>query len=93
MQTVLEPSRGTPIIGEHDAVVVGGGIAGVFAAVVAARQGAKTLLLERGGFLGGHLSEQLLEHSAGFFDARRSQIASGIPPKIADRPCAIEACT
>ncbi len=37
----------------YDVLVAGGGVAGVAAAVSAARQGAKTLLVERYGFLGG----------------------------------------
>lgn len=37
----------------YDVLVAGGGVAGVAAAVSAARQGAKTLLIERYGFLGG----------------------------------------
>lgn len=36
-----------------DVVVAGGGISGVMAAVAAAREGCKTLLIERGGALGG----------------------------------------
>ena len=42
-----------PITGEFDVIVAGGGTAGVVAAVSAARLGAKTLLLERNGYLGG----------------------------------------
>ena len=37
----------------YDVVVAGGGAAGIAAAVAAARTGARTLLLERYGFLGG----------------------------------------
>ena len=39
--------------GRYDVVVAGGGAAGIAAAVSSARLGAKTLLIERYGFLGG----------------------------------------
>jgi FAD dependent oxidoreductase len=51
--TITEPSRTTPVYGEFDVVVVGGGPAGIMAASAAARAGQSTLLIERYGFLGG----------------------------------------
>lgn len=48
-----EPARELSVMGEWEVVVCGGGAAGCAAAVAAARQGAKTLLLERDGHLGG----------------------------------------
>ncbi|MGH3290887.1 MAG: FAD-dependent oxidoreductase [Trebonia sp.] len=51
--TMTEPSRQTPVYGEFDVVVVGGGPAGIMAASSAARAGCSTLLIERYGFLGG----------------------------------------
>src|SRR3954469_8088933 len=51
--TFTEPARQTPVWGEYEVVVLGGGPAGIAAAVAAARAGRKTLLVERYGFLGG----------------------------------------
>jgi Dehydrogenases (flavoproteins) len=51
--TIIEPSRRTPVYGEFDVVVVGGGPAGIMAAASAARTGRSVILLERYGFLGG----------------------------------------
>ncbi|MBR5383628.1 MAG: FAD-dependent oxidoreductase [Clostridia bacterium] len=45
--------KNVPIIGSYDVVVCGGGPAGFIAAITAAREGAKTALIERFGFLGG----------------------------------------
>ncbi|AEG92884.1 FAD-dependent oxidoreductase [Ramlibacter tataouinensis] len=50
---LTEPSRQTPVLGEWDVVVLGGGPAGMAAAVAAAHAGRSTLLIERYGFLGG----------------------------------------
>jgi hypothetical protein len=50
---VIEPQRRTPLFGEFEVVVLGGGPAGIAAAAAAARAGSSTLLVERYGFLGG----------------------------------------
>ncbi|MEA2829458.1 MAG: hypothetical protein QOF22_206, partial [Bradyrhizobium sp.] len=50
---IAEPQRHTPIFGEYDVIVLGGGPAGLVAAAVAGRAGHKVLLVERYGFLGG----------------------------------------
>ncbi|WLA53085.1 MULTISPECIES: FAD-dependent oxidoreductase [Bradyrhizobium] len=51
--TIEEPARQVPVYGEYDVVVLGGGPAGIAAAVGAACAGRRTLLIERYGFLGG----------------------------------------
>src|SRR4030088_3548348 len=51
--TIEEPARRVPLYGEYEVAVLGGGPAGIAAAVAAARAGRRTLLIERYGFLGG----------------------------------------
>jgi FAD dependent oxidoreductase len=52
-KTIFEPARQVPLYGEYEVAVLGGGPAGIAAAVAAARAGRRTLLIERYGFLGG----------------------------------------
>jgi hypothetical protein len=51
--SIEEPARQVPLYGEYEVVILGGGPAGIAAAVAAARAGRRTLLIERYGFLGG----------------------------------------
>lgn len=60
-----------------DVVVVGGGTAGTIAAIQAGRAGAKTLLIERSGYLGGMTTVGGVCFP-GLFDAWGKQIIAGI---------------
>lgn len=68
MRTITEPAREIPVVAEADVVVCGGGPGGFPAAIAAARHGAKTVLIERWGFLGGlataGLVAPILAHTA-----------------------------
>lgn len=48
------------VLGRYDVIVVGGGTAGSMAAIAAGRMGAKTLLIEQYGFLGGSATAALV---------------------------------
>jgi hypothetical protein len=60
--TIHEPAREIPVLGAYDVVVCGGGAAGCAAAIAAARHGAKCLLVEKDGYLGGATVSQLVGH-------------------------------
>ena len=60
-EMITEPERKIPVLMKADVVVVGGGPAGIAASVGAARTGAKTILVEQYGCLGGLISISSME--------------------------------
>lgn len=65
MNTYLEEARQLPITNEVDVIVVGGGPAGIGAALSSARLGMKTLLVEQAGDVGGVATTGLMSHWTG----------------------------
>jgi hypothetical protein len=69
---------------EFDVLVVGGGNAGCAAALAAARHGARTLLVERYGFLGGTATAAMVGPWMTFHSGRE-RIVGGIAQEIVER--------
>ena len=86
----LEPGRKLPVK-RFDVVVAGGGTAGLFAAIAAARLGARTLLVESKGYCGGIAVEGgTAIHSfynlyTAFPGVEKRKVVKGIPEEFIDR--------
>src|SRR3954470_14820231 len=70
---------------EADVVVIGGGPAGINAALAAGRGGAKTILVERYGFLGGMSTAALVYPWMTFHTMEGKQVIGGISQEIVSR--------
>ncbi|MGE0804954.1 MAG: FAD-dependent oxidoreductase [Burkholderiaceae bacterium] len=67
---------------EHDVVVLGGGAAGLAAAIAAARSGARTLLVEAGSIVGGELLTGMAVDGA--LNGRGEWIVGGVARELFD---------
>jgi hypothetical protein len=74
-----------PLIAECDVLVVGGGSAGSSAAIAAARTGARTLVVERFGFLGG-TGAAVLDTFYGYYTpgSVERKVVGGVPDEVAE---------
>ena len=65
MEYYVEPEKKIPVTDRVDVLVAGGGPAGIGAAVAAARQGCKTMLIEQAGDVGGVATTGMMSHWTG----------------------------
>lgn len=82
MNYIFEEQRHTEIIGNFDVAVVGGGVAGISAALAASRNGAKTVLLEREFTLGGLGTLGLIAIYLPLCDGMGHQVSFGIAEEL-----------
>lgn len=95
MEYIREKARDIPVYGDYDVVVVGGGVAGVSAALAARRTGAKTLLIEKQFMLGGLATAGIVTIYLPLCDGEGKQISFGIAEELfklsmkygAEEPC------
>jgi len=75
----------------YQLVVMGGGPSGVMAATMAGRMGIKTLLIERGGFLGGTLTMMGVSPMMSFHNPAGDQVVWGLADEMVERLKAVGA--
>ncbi len=86
MPTISEPAREIPLVADCEVAVVGGGTAGVMAAVGAARAGARVCLIERLGSVGGAVNMGLMGHFGNRYrDESGRPIVGGAPLELLER--------
>lgn len=78
MKTVHEPERNIPVLAETDVLVVGGGPAGMSAAIAAGRTGAKTMIIERHGCFGGVITQAMIGTIAWYRNSEKVVDAGGL---------------
>lgn len=82
---VTRPAVDAPVMVRSDVVVVGGGPAGLAAAISAARQGASVTLLERYAYLGGLAAGGMVLVLDDFADGPAEITVRGIAQEMVDR--------
>lgn len=82
MDDILEPQRRTPVAARTQVLVAGGGIAGIAAALAAARRGRRVLLLERQFALGGMATLGLITIYLPLCDGMGRQVIFGLGEEL-----------
>lgn len=88
---LTEPSKQIPVIYEADVCVIGGSATGVFAAVRAARQGARVVIVEKQNSFGGVATNGLVSVWHTFKDkVQKKQIVAGLSEEVLSRMSEID---
>ncbi len=85
MESYKEKAKEISVFGQYDVIVVGGGCAGLSAAIAAARNGANTLIIERFGYFGGTATASLMLNINAFRNQKKPdylQTSKGIAEEI-----------
>ncbi len=92
LSTIELPAQRVPVVARCDVLVVGGGSAGLAAAISARRQGADVILVERYGYLGGLASGGLIVLLLTLDDGAGRQVVAGLCQELVERLAARNAC-
>ncbi len=84
MKTITEQLQ-TTVRDEADVLVVGGGVAGVAAAVAARRQGAEVMIVEKTALFGGLATNGLINWFEPLCDGEGTQLMYGLPEELLRR--------
>ncbi len=91
---IFQPARRLAVSREVDLLVVGGGTSGCAAAISAARAGARVLIVDRYGFLGGTATAAMVGCFCGVYtcgpDSTHELLVGGVPKEAMDRLVAVK---
>ena len=86
MSTLHEPARDLPVIHEADVCVLGGSCTGLFAAIRAARLGARVVIVEKDNCFGGVATTAMVNVWHSLHDTEgKKQIIAGLTEETMDR--------
>ena len=90
---ITEPSKNIEVYKDVDVLVVGGGMAGCTAAISAAEAGAKVMLIEKNGCLGGVLTTNIIPNLLNnHMNEEAEHLLCGVPKRIIERLAKIDGC-
>ena len=85
-EVIREPARTLPVFAEADICVLGGSCTGVFAALRAARLGAKVVLIEKQNSFGGTATNSMVNVWHSLMDTEfKQQIIAGLTLEVIER--------
>lgn len=91
MKTINESEKTIPVMAETDVLVVGSGPSGLSAALASAREGVRTMLVERFGCFGGNITQSMVGTIA-WYRTENAIDAGGIGVEFENRAAEMGAC-